>query len=257
MKHILLVNDDGINAPGLAELERVFKTQPDFAVSVIAPDRQRSANSHFVNLWSPLRLSEHGPARYAIDGTPADCVKLGHFFLETPVDLVVSGINSGQNMGVDVYYSGTVAAAREAIINGLQGMAVSLSSKDEAADYRFAAKVALEQARVLLERPLPAGTLLNVNVPDLPETGIRGVKVTRLGKRVYRDGLDRRMTPFGQTYFWLSCDGMSFTPCEDGDLDAVHAGYVSLTPVLLDATDYRSLESLAGRGVGREADPVV
>ncbi len=256
MKHILLVNDDGIDAPGLAELERVFGAQSDMRVSVIAPDRQRSANSHYVNLWSPLRLKEHGPARYAIDGTPADCVKLGHFFLESPVDLVVSGINSGQNMGVDVYYSGTVAAAREAVINGLQGMAVSLSSKDEGADYRYAARVALEQARMLLSHPLPAGTLLNVNVPDLPESEIRGIRVTRLGNRVYRDGLDRRLTPFGQTYFWLSCDGMSFTPCENGDLDAVHAGYVAVTPLALDATDYASLSLLDGQIRQREADTV-
>lgn len=247
MKHILLVNDDGIEAPGLAELERAFRAQPEMRVSVIAPDRQRSANSHYINLWSPLRLKEYGPERYAIDGTPADCVKLGCSFFDSPLDLVVSGINSGQNMGVDVYYSGTVAAAREAIINGVPGMAVSLSSKDEGADYRYAARLALEQARMLLTDPLPAGTLLNINVPDLPEDRVAGIRVTRLGNRVYRDGLDRRLTPFGQTYFWLSCDEMSFTPCDNGDIDAVEAGYVSLTPLTLDATDYASLSLLTER----------
>jgi 5'-nucleotidase len=201
-------------------------------------------------------LTEYGPARFAIDGTPADCVKLAHFFLETPIDLVVSGINSGQNMGVDVYYSGTVAAAREAVINGLPGMAVSLSSKDETADYRFAARTALEQARLLLSHPLPAGSLLNVNVPDLPEAEIRGLRVTQLGRRVYQDGLDRRRTPFGQTYFWLTCDEMKFAPSDNGDMDAVHAGYVAITPIALDATDYTSLKHLAGLIEQREADAV-
>ena len=257
MKHVLLVNDDGISAPGIAALIDVFSAEPDLRVSVMAPDRQRSANSQYIHLWEPLRMQETGKDRYAIDGTPADCVKLAHFFFEDPIDVVVSGINSGENMGVDVYYSGTVAAAREAVMNGIQGLAVSLSSKDPDADYGPAARLALKYARLLLAHPLPSGTLLNMNVPLLPREQLRGERFTRLGHRLYAEGIDRRVTPFGQTYFWLNCANMSYKPLDGSDLDAVAEGYVALTPVKLDATDYGALERLVAAASDRdEAVPV-
>jgi len=245
MKHVLLVNDDGIHAPGLAALCARFSAESDMQVHIIAPDGQRSAGGHAITLWSPILLYEHGADRYAISGSPADCVKLGQAFLNTPIDLVVSGINNGQNMSVDVYYSGTVAAAREAVINGIPAMAVSLSTKDTDADYSTAAEYALRYARVLFEHPLPAGTLLNVNIPNLPEAEIRGVKMTRFGQRVYIDGADMRESPFGQSYFWRICKDLRHAPQEGGDIDAVEAGYVSITPIKLDATDYEAARALA------------
>jgi len=246
MKHILLANDDGIDAPGLAALYALFSRQKDMRVRVIAPDGQRSAGGHAVTLWSPIHLRDYNPDRIAISGTPADCVKLAEAYFSEPVDLVISGINNGQNMSVDVYYSGTVAAAREAVIYGVPGMAVSLSTKDTAADYSIAAEYALKYARMLFDHPLPAGTLLNLNVPNLPAAKIRGVKLTRFGQRVYRDGIDTRVSPFGQRYCWRICKELCHTPCEGGDIDAVEAGYVSLTPLKLDTTDYESLRVLEG-----------
>ena len=245
MKHILLANDDGIDSPGLAALYAVLSAQKDMRVRIIAPDGQRSAGGHAVTLWSPIRLRDYDPDRIAIDGTPADCVKLAEAYFDEPVDLVISGINNGQNMSVDIYYSGTVAAAREAVIYGTPGMAVSLSTKDTAAEYTTAAEYALRFARLLFEHPLPGGTLLNVNVPNLSADKIRGIKLTRLGQRVYKDGIDMRSSPFGQRYCWRICELLSHTPFEGGDIDAVEAGYVSVTPIKLDATDYESIRVLS------------
>jgi 5'-nucleotidase len=245
MKHILLANDDGIDAPGLAALYALFSAQKDMHVHVIAPDGQRSAGGHAITLWSSISLRDYTPDRIAISGTPADCVKLAEAYISEPIDLVVSGINNGQNMGADIYYSGTVAAAREAAIYGVPGMAVSLSTKDPDADYSAAAEYALKYARVLFEHPLPKGTLLNVNIPNLPADKIRGVKLARLGRRVYKDSIDPRTTPFGQRYCWRICKELSHTPYDGGDIDAVEAGYVALTPVKLDATDYESAHALA------------
>jgi 5'-nucleotidase len=213
-------------------------------VRVIAPDGQRSAGGHAVTLWSPIRLRDYDANRIAIDGTPADCVKLAEAHFNEPIDLVVSGINNGQNMSIDVYYSGTVAAAREAVIYGIPGMAVSLSTKDGDADYTVAAEYALKFARMLFEHPMPRGTLLNVNIPNLSASEIRGIRLTRFGERVYKDGVDMREAPFGQRYCWRVCEELRHAPCEGGDIDAVEAGYVSLTPMKLDVTDYESLRTL-------------
>ncbi|MDR2734352.1 MAG: 5'/3'-nucleotidase SurE [Spirochaetota bacterium] len=253
MKNILLVNDDGIHSPGLAALHTLFAAQSDFKVRVIAPDGQRSAGGQAITLFSPIRITEFGSDRFAIDASPADCVYLGMKYFDDQIDLVVSGINSGQNMGVDIYYSGTVAAAREAIISGIPAMAVSLSTKDAGADFSPAAECALKYARFLFEHPLPKGTLLNINLPNLPAKAIRGVKMTRLGRRVYLDGIDKRANPFGQKYCWRICEDLSHNPCAGGDLDAVEAGYIALTPIQLDATDYASASAMA-KLIGCAAD---
>lgn len=245
MKNVLLVNDDGIHAPGLAALYALFSAQSDLRVRVIAPDGQRSAGSHAITLFSPIRLTEYGADRFAIDGSPADCVYLGVKYFGEPIDLVVSGINSGMNMGADVYYSGTVAAAREAIISGIPAIAVSLSSKDSGADFSAAAECALEYARFLFAHPLPPRTLLNINLPNIPAREIRGVKIARMGNRVYHDGIDKRENPFGQKYCWRVCEDLTHDPCPSGDMDAVAAGYIAITPIKMDATDYDAARALA------------
>lgn len=249
--HILVTNDDGVNAPGLLALAQEMRHFGK--VSILAPDRNWSGGGHVKTLDRPLRIKEvcleDGTLANASDGAPSDCVALALLgFLPEKVDLVVSGINPMPNLGHDVTYSGTVTAAMEAVIWGLPAIAVSLDTSESHLsnlDYGPAARVARRIAENVLLRGLPAGILLNVNVPYLPDEQIKGVRMTRQGMRVYRDRLDQRIDPRGRPYYWIGGDAPTGIPEDGTDFGALHEGYVSVNPLQLDLTAYPALQRLS------------
>ncbi len=248
--HILVTNDDGVTAPGLLALAQEMRALGK--VTILAPDRNWSASGHVKTMHRPLRVREvqlaDGSLAYASDGAPSDCVALALLgFIEEKIDLVVSGINPNANFGHDVTYSGTVTAAMEAVIGGIPGIAVSLDSPENhlgALDYAPAARAARRIAARLLELGFPPETVINLNVPYLPEEGIQGLRVTRQGLRVYRDQLDRRVDPRGVPYFWIGGEAPTGIPEEGTDYGAVKNGFLSLTPLQLDLTAYQALDTL-------------
>ncbi len=239
---ILVTNDDGIHSPGILTLAEALAGVGQ--VVVAAPDRERSAAGHSLTLHSPLRAEEIAPGRFAIDGTPTDCVNLGiHGLLCARPDLVVSGINRGGNLGDDITYSGTVAAAMEATLMGVPAFAVSLeASSFKAADFLVAADLAARLARVVAAQGLPADTFLNVNVPAGSPGGVR---LTRQGRRRYAEVVVEKTDPRGRKYYWLGGGEAEFLDLEGTDYQAVRSGFVSVTPLHLDLTNYRSFGSLA------------
>ena len=237
---ILLTNDDGIHAEGL---EAAAEALAEFAeVVVVAPDREQSACGHALSLDRPLRIVERGAGRFAVDGTPTDCVNLAvHWVLrEDPVDLVVSGINHGLNLGDDVTYSGTVSAALEAHLLGLPAIALSQQIGDETSFSR-SARVSAALVRGLLDHGVSPRTLLNVNLPAIPSNGVR---LTRLARRVYEQVVEERGDPRGRRYFWIGGEPR-WEEGPDCDHAAVSSGVVSITPLRLDLTDYEGLEAHA------------
>jgi 5'/3'-nucleotidase len=249
--HILVTNDDGVQAPGLLALAQEMRHLGQ--VTVLAPDHNWSASGHVKTLDRPMRVREttlaDGSSALTSDGAPSDCVALALLgVLKDKVDLVVSGINPHANIGHDVTYSGTVTAAMEAIIGGVPGMAVSLDSPPDhsgALDYAPAARAALTVARRVMERSLPEGVLLNVNVPYLQDDALKGFVLTRQGLRVYRDALDARLDPRGTPYYWIGGDIPTGVPEDGTDFGALSAGYVSITPLQLDLTAQAALKSLS------------
>lgn len=245
---ILVTNDDGIHSKGLLVLKQALETVGE--VFVVAPDRPRSASGHSITLHKPLRIQPiplaDGRIGYASNGTPTDCVTLGvHVVMEERVDLVVSGINAGPNLGWDLTYSGTVSAAVEGAILGLPAFAISIVSEEgETPCYETAASVARHITTVLAKHRLPAYTFLNVNVPNLPFNEIRGYQVTALGKRQYADRLTAREDPKGRPYYWLSGSLVEDQHQPGTDVYAVAHGMVSITPVQLDLTAYDLLQPL-------------
>lgn len=238
---ILVTNDDGIQSPGLQVLAESL--QSCGRVVVVAPDRERSAVSHSLTLHSPLRAERLADDRYAVDGTPTDCVNLGiHGLLERRPDLVVSGINRGGNLGDDVTYSGTVAAAMEATLMGVPAFAVSLDGNSfQREDFRAAADFAVELATLIRSNGLPPDTLLNVNVPP----GIpHGVQLTRQGRRRYGDLVVEKLDPRGRKYYWIGAGDVGFEAIAGTDFHAVQGGCISITPLHLDLTNYRSFAFL-------------
>jgi 5'-nucleotidase len=236
---ILLTNDDGIHAPGIFALKESLSGIGE--VFVVAPERPRSASGHSITLHKPLRLTEttlpDGGKGWAASGTPTDCVTLGwDVVLEDRVDLVVSGINAGPNLGWDVTYSGTVAAAIEGVILGAPAIAVSVAAEEDELDYGPAARFTAQLARQIGSHGLEPWTLLNVNVPGLPDSGIRGVMITRQGRRQYVDRIDRRIDPSGKPYFWLRGSLKEELHDEDSDVHAVLNDFISVTPIHLDQT---------------------
>jgi 5'-nucleotidase len=212
-------------------------------VTVLAPDRNWSASGHVKTMERPLRVREtrlaDGTSAYTSDGAPSDCVALAILgVLDETYDLVVSGINPNANIGHDVTYSGTVTAAMEAVISGVMGIAVSLNSPPEHGelDYGPAARAALRVAKNMIEKGLPEGVFLNINVPFLRDDELQGFMITRQGLRVYRDALVRRMDPRGRPYYWIGGDFPTGIPEDGTDVGALAAGYVSLTPLQLDLT---------------------
>ena len=247
---ILVTNDDGVHAPGIFALKQALEAA-GHQVVVCAPDRPRSASGHAITLHKPLRMTEvtlpDGSTAFAGSGTPADCVTLGILaVLENNVDLVVSGINHGPNLGWDVTYSGTVSAAMEAVIIGVPAIAVSVASYEKNVHFESAALFAAQLATKFADprHQLPPATLLNVNAPDLPENEIRGVCVTTQGDRQYVDRLDKRLDPLGRPYYWLGGKIHDKETAEGTDTRAIGDGYISVTPIHLDLTAHSFLRDL-------------
>jgi 5'-nucleotidase len=246
MPRILVTNDDGVESPGLLALAQALR--PLGEVIVFAPNHNWSAAGHNKTMHKPLRvwpvkLADDSEA-LTTDGAPSDCVALAALGLvEEPLDLVVSGINSHPNLGVDVTYSGTVAAAMEAAIHGWPGIAISLGD-GEGGFWQTAAVAARTVARHVLEHGLPANTLLNVNAPNIPPEQVKGFLATRLGHRVYRDVLVRRTDPRGTPYYWIGGDPPTGIEESGTDLAALVQGYVSVTPLHIDMTQHRFLDTI-------------
>lgn len=248
--HILVTNDDGISAPGLIALAGEMKSLGQ--VSVLAPDHNWSASGHVKTMHRPLRVREvmmpDGSMAWASDGAPSDCVALALLgFIPEKIDLVVSGINPNANIGHDVTYSGTVTAAMEAAIGGVPGIAFSLHAPEDyqgVLDFTPAARIAHRIVAQVVKIGLSADLLLNVNIPYLPDDQIKGIVVTRQGLRVYRDRLDRRVDPRGRPYYWIGGDSPTAIPDEGTDFNAIESGYVSITPLHLDMTDFNVLDGL-------------
>ncbi len=243
----LLTNDDGIYAKGLNSLYRELSQDADCLV--VAPEVEQSAVGHAITLFRPIMVrkarkngSEIG---YAVKGTPADCVKLAIRELsDRPIDLVVSGINLGANVGINVIYSGTVSAATEGLIMGVPSMAVSLDARRDG-DFEFAARFARKLARLILEKKLFQGMAVNVNVPSLPESEIRGVVVTRQGRARFMEDFDKRVDPRENIYYWLAGDTrVSDHEDEDSDACALKKGMVTITPIYYDLTCHQAVDNI-------------
>ncbi len=243
--HIMVTNDDGINAPGILALAAAMRELGE--VTVVAPDRERSAAGHSLTLHSPLRIFELRDGFYAVDGTPTDCVNMGiHNMLPFRPELIVSGINHGANLGGDITYSGTVAAAMEATLMGIPAIAVSLATYDRNGHFDAAAQVAVRVARQVIANGLPADTLLNVNVPDCPLEQMNPLLVTRQGKRSFVGKVIDKTDPRGRKYYWIGCDEPDFNDYEGTDIHAINRKHISVTPLHLDLTNYESMSVVAG-----------
>lgn len=246
---ILLSNDDGVNAPGLAMLASVLGTMAE--ITVVAPDRDRSAASNSLTLDLPLRITRQPNGFYAVNGTPTDSVHLAVTgWLDQHPDMVIAGINSGANLGDDVLYSGTVAAAMEGRFLGYPAMAISLVSdpnhiKTEHTHYETAAEIARFLLEKLLKDPLPRETILNVNVPDRPLSDILGIKVARLGHRHLAEEVIESVDARGKPIYWIGPAGREQDAGPGTDFHAISQGYVSITPIKTDLTDYKALDSIS------------
>ena len=248
--HIVLTNDDGVEAPGLHALAEALSIIA--RVTVVAPDRERSTSGRALTMHKPLRVYRQPswPSSRSVwktNGTPADCVKLALRVIlkKDTVDLVVAGINRGANLGSDVLYSGTAAAAFEAAMLDVPAIAVSLANPQEKNNFRSAARFAARFVSKYFSLNIPPDTIVNINVPDLPAKSIRGVKWSKLGVRKYTDIVDERRDPKGHIYYWLSGEPRDGAPRDtETDVAAVARGYISLTPVGVTLTDFESLERM-------------
>lgn len=256
-RRILVTNDDGYQAEGINALFDALA--PHFEVWMVAPDREQSAQSHALTLHRPLRLTQHATNRFSVDGTPADSVYLAvQHLLKGQVELVISGINMGPNLGDDVAYSGTVSAAMEAAFMGIDAIAISMAGR---APFRFdgAASFALSLAREVLSRGMDHRGLLNVNVPNLPPDQLKGVRATRMGHRRYDYAVEEKRDPRGRAYYWIGGPEAEFQTLEGSDGNAIRDGYISVSPLFTDLTDYEALKGLGWvsrlDAHGREGDP--
>lgn len=243
---ILISNDDGIDSPGISALAKEMKKLGD--VIVIAPRTEQSAVGHAITMKIPLRITEYFNNGdffgYAIDGTPADCIKIGiRNIMKEPPDIVLSGINCGSNTAINIIYSGTVSAAREAAIMDVPSIAVSVTNHDPK-HYEYAAKFSAELTKLVVQHKLKTGTLLNVNVPDLPEKEIAGVLLTQQGKSKWDDIYEERKDPYGKNYYWLTGNLIQADDNLVSDQFAIMQKYVSVTPIHFDLTDYETYETM-------------
>ena len=242
---ILVSNDDGINSEGIEALGDALSHLGE--VYTVAPDRDQSASSHSLNLTRPLRIEEISERKFSVDGTPTDCVNLAVNGIlanaNRKPDIVVSGINMAANMGDDITYSGTVSAAMEATLMKIPAIAVSLAAKRNFM-FETAAYYARLTAEFVLKSGLPENTLLNVNVPNLPLEKIKGIQVTRQGKRVYEAPIVENTDPRGKKYYWIGGNELDSLRIKNSDIVSVLDGYVSVTPIKLDMTNYEYLEEL-------------
>ncbi|MDG2365624.1 MAG: 5'/3'-nucleotidase SurE [Methylococcaceae bacterium] len=240
---ILLSNDDGYFAKGLLVLAAALKERAD--ITIVAPDKNRSAASNSLTLELPLRASEIEPNFYKVDGTPTDCVHLAITgLIETEPDMVIAGINHGANMGDDVLYSGTLAAATEGRFLGFPAIAISLAS-NEPQYFETAAEVAVYLLRRIQEKPLAQDVVLNVNVPDIPVAELKGYQVTRLGQRHKSEPVIKSQDPRGRPIYWVGPPGLARDDGFGTDFDAVRTNYVSITPLQLDLTRYELMDDLS------------
>jgi len=237
---ILITNDDGIHSEGILALEKAL--QPIAETYTVAPDRVQNSMSHALTLHRPLRVHDLGSRRLSVDGTPTDCVKLALTgLLPVRPDLVVSGINKGPNLGDDIIYSGTVSAAIEGALLGLPAIAVSLVTFENF-DFRAAAEFTANLVSQIVKKGIPRETLLNVNVPPLSREQLKGWRLTRMGKRHYSENIVERIDPRGGKYYWIGGDSLGFAQEDGTDCVAVHEGYVSVTPLQVDLTNYKFLQ---------------
>lgn len=243
---ILVTNDDGIDSPGIYALAEAMKELGE--VVVAAPDRQQSAVGHALTVAQPLRITKFKRNKMvgnAINGTPADCVKIAiSAILKRKPDLVISGINHGQNTSVNILYSGTVSAATEGMLLNIPSIAISLASYDFHSDLSVASKYAKTIAKKILNNKPPKGTLINVNVPALPEEKIKGIKITHHSNSCWDDFYEKRVDPFGRDYYWFSGNYKINDDMVDADDVAINEGYVSITPIHFDFTNYSEIENL-------------
>ncbi len=253
---ILLTNDDGIYAKGIEVLKDILEDSYD--VFVVAPETEQSAVGHAITFLDPLRVK---PVKrngsffgYAVNGTPADCVKLAIRELMDPLpDMVISGINIGANVGENVIYSGTVSAATEAAMLGFKSMAVSIDAYP-ARDFSAAIKFIPQLVKFLEDTPLPEGISLNVNIPHLPASEIKGIRITRQGHLRYKEAYDKRIDPRNRVYYWLCSQTAEYDPDPDSDSYALARGYISITPIHHDLTHYATYEALKSCSWDRFSD---
>jgi 5'-nucleotidase len=237
---ILCTNDDGYRATGLRVLSSAARGLGE--IQIVAPDREQSASSHSLTMHFPLRAHRLDATTTHVDGTPTDCVALAvGELLDRRPDFVLSGINHGPNMGEDVLYSGTVAGAMEATILGIPAVAVSYAGRDPTDIPAWEEYVERLLPQLVRRDGFPAETLLNVNLPPIDPAEVRGVRVTRLGRRVYTDSITRAQDPSGREYFWIGGGGVRWSADDGTDFRAVEEGYVSVTPLHLDLTNYELL----------------
>jgi 5'-nucleotidase len=251
--NVLLTNDDGIYAPGLWAL--YHQLIENHHVVVVAPDRERSAIGHAITLHQPLRATQisldGGYGGYAVNGTPADCIKLGILeILRQRPDMVVAGINMGANVGANLNYSGTVAAAKEAALSGTIGIAVSIEGP-KTDYYEEAAQFIAELSETVYQHKLPFGTFLNVNIPNKPRREIAGVRISRQGVERLSEYVEKRKDPRNRSYYWQGRDRQSFGSDPRTDGATLGRNYISITPVQCDMTDYRMLEKISNWDLGK------
>ena len=247
---ILIANDDGIYAPGIKALATRLAEEPQHEVYVVAPDRERSATGHSLTLHKPLRVEEiemPGKMRrcWSTTGTPSDCVKLAiSVLMEQKPDLVISGINNGANLGAEVLYSGTVAAAMEGAFLKVPSIAISMVTKDQGKHFDVAADFMARFLKVYKSSIFGPKTLLNINVPSLPAKKIKGARVTELGIRSYNDWFEKRHDPRGRDYYWLTGHAIDEGEAETSDAYALQHDMISITPVTFNMTDRGALPTL-------------
>lgn len=243
---ILISNDDGIDSKGIYALAKALKEIGE--VFVVAPLTEQSAVGHAITMKIPLRVQKryiNGEFfGYAVSGTPADCVKMGiRNLMKEPPDIVVSGINHGSNTAVNIIYSGTVGAAREAAMMDVPSIAMSITDHNPD-DFEYAGRVAQKICQLVYKHGLPNGTLLNVNVPDLPEEKIKGIKITEMGKSRWDDIYERRMDPYGNDYYWLTGKLIEEDTSLEKDQYAIKQDYVAVSPIHFDLTDHETLNKM-------------
>jgi 5'-nucleotidase len=248
MRNILLSNDDGISSRGLWALREYLEQR--YRVFVVAPDRERSATGHSISLHNPIRLKELEKGRvYAVDGTPVDAVHIAILgVVQQPIDLVVTGINNGLNLGNDVFYSGTVSAALHAVSQGIPAIAVSIDNNGERIHYETAACYAEKIVEKLETEEFYEWTILNINVPNIPAKEVCGVEITRLGRRQYVDSIIEREDPKKNKYYRIEGELKSSVPDDGTDVKAIHDHKVSITPLHWDITAHSTITELRRRG---------
>lgn len=246
MLKLLLTNDDGIAAPGINKLEQALKDK--FNCELVAPEKEMSASGHAITLHKPLRAEQiclvNNTKGWSVNGTPSDCVKLGvEALLTEPPDLVISGINNGANLGNDVFYSGTVSAALEASFLGYPAVAISLDTECLQPDFQVSADFLVQFLTQHWEVIIAEKMLLNINVPSLSIDDIKGVRLVPLGKRIYKNVFHQRVDPRGKKYFWMAGE-LAEDEEKETDASAVKKGYIAVTPLKIDLTNYNQMKKL-------------